>query len=156
MGRLSCSSCGSTGRISRSRMSNDGYENYYETCMSCSGRGYHHTPDPPIRHVPKRSGKKRGSGPEANTPTPAAPRRPKQEATFEGFMGLVVAVGAVWLVVESDAQLPWWGWLLLFFVPLIGVTKLLERYPERSKMMKKLVIGGAVIAVVGYFLSQGG
>jgi len=71
-------------------------------------------------------------------------------------MGLATAVGAVWLAVESGTQLQWWGWLLLFFVPLIGVTKLLERYPEHSKSIKKILIGGVVIAVVGYFLSASG
>ena len=164
MGRRSCSSCGGTGQVSRSRMGSMNYETYYESCMVCSGRGYHHVPDPPSHARPRRQSarEKRLAAAEGKTNGHAttakvdAPKRPRQEATFEGFMGLVVAVAAVWLAREGGAQMPWWGWVLLFFVPLIGVTKLLDRYPKHSKLLKKLLIGGTLIAVVGYFLSQGG
>ena len=147
-------------------MGANGWETYYEPCSACNGQGSKWVPDPPAKQSapPRRQSRKQAKGktsagqPVQQDTAHVAPARPKKEMTFESVIALAVAFGLTWFVYDRGAQLPWWGWLLLFFVPLIGVNAALERMPVFTRRLRTLLIWGAIIAVAGFILSsmQGG
>ena len=151
-------------RISRSRMGAMDYETYYESCMSCLGRGYHIIPDPTPRPPvpPKRNRRQKIKGNDADANpfqqdvkgAVSKPGRPKKDMTFESLLALAVAFGLTWLAYDGGAQLPWWVWLLLFFVPLIGINSALERMPVFTRRLRKLLFWATLITIAGLILSS--
>lgn len=159
MGSRGCSSCGTTGQISRSRMGPNGYEYYLERCMSCNGTGYIYTPDPPPPPPPRSktyakskvsAGTKRS--PNDYVPEPAPPKKGSGKL-FEFWFAFGVASAVVWLFTRAGAQLEWWGWLLVFCVPLFSVNSMLLKRPKLKARLQKLVTYAIVLAVI-YFIYQ--
>ncbi len=161
MATVTCSNCGGMGSFNKGRRGANGWETYYERCGACNGQGTRWVPDLPAkqpsrqRQPQKRVRGKKASGQQVQQETVrAAPTRPKKEMTFESLIALAVAFGLTWFLYDRGAQLPWWGWLLLFFVPLIGVNAALERMPVFTRRLRTLLIWGAIITVVGLILSS--
>ena len=162
MATVTCSHCGGMGSFNKGRMGAHGWETYYERCGACNGQGNRWVPDPQPKHSapPRRQRRNKAKGKSAadqpiqQDTASAAPARPKKEMTFESLLALVVAIGLTWLAYEGGAQLPWWGWLLLFFVPLIGINSALERMPVFTRRLRKLLFWATLITIAGLILTS--
>lgn len=162
MATVTCSNCGGMGSFNKGRMGANGWETYYERCVACNGQGSKWVPDPPPKHTapPRRQrrnnvkGKSAGDQSLQQDTAAAAPARPKKEMTFESLIALAAAFGLTWLAYDGGAQLPWWGWLLMFFVPLIGINAALERMPVFTRRLRKLLFWAAIITIAGLILSS--